>query len=226
MALIWWIPSLPGDFVPMGGAASPRRGSSWWTIGPIHPYPRSWRSKAEATVGGFKTRNRTLQGSSESKGVAWRMFTVRPGFPKDSPSNLAWFKEKLTKDLHEARVELQMTAEERAPKVLITFQGDGGKDGLSGWNLIVLPHGKGEVSARLERYDRLIYQTERLSLPEAGESRVLVASIAGDRFSATLDELALFDEVPVNYIPGKSRIGIATWGPSPSIERVELSRPR
>ena len=104
--------------------------------------------------------------------------------------------------------------------------GDGGEDGLSGWNLIVLPHGKGEVSARLERYDRLIYQTERLSLPAAGESRVLVASIAEDRFSAKLDELVLFDEVPVNYIPGRHRIGVATWGPSPAIERVELSRPR
>jgi len=187
---------------------------------------RSWRSKTEASVGGFKTRNRALHGSSTDKGVAWRMFTVRPGFPKDSPSNLAWFKEKLTKDMHEARVELQMSADEKAPKVLITFQGDGGVDGLSGWNLIVLPHGKGEVSARLERYDRLVYQTERLSLPEAGESRVLTASLAKERFTATLDELVLFDEVPVNYIPGKSRVGIATWGDEPAIERVELSRPR
>ena len=196
----------------------------WKTLHKIDS--RSWRSKAEVSVGGFKTRNRALRGSSKDKGVAWRMFTVRPGFPKDSPSNLAWFKEKLTKDMHEARVELQLAADDKAPKVLITFQGDGGKDGLSGWNLIVLPHGKGEVSARLERYDRLVYQTERMTLPEAGESRVLTASLVKDHFSAALDELVLFDEVPVNPIPGKSRIGIATWGDEPAIERIELSKPR
>ena len=187
---------------------------------------RSWRSKVKETVGGFKTKNRALRGSSTSRGVAWRMFTVRPGFPKDSPSNLAWVKEKLTKDMHEARVELQITADDKAPKVLITFQGDGGEDGLSGWNLIVLPHGKGQVSARLERYDRLVYQTERLPLPEAEESRVLTASLANERFTASLDGLLLFDAIPVNSIPGHHRIGIATWGDEPAIERIDLSRPR
>ena len=101
-----------------------------------------------------------------------------------------------------------------------------GKDGLSGWNLIVLPHGRGQISARLERYDRLVYQTERLPLPEAEESRLLTASLANERFTASLDGLLLFDAVPVNSIPGHHRIGIATWGDDPAIERIDLSRPR
>ena len=187
---------------------------------------RSFGSKTEETVGGFKIRNRALIGLSSSKGVAWRMFTVRPGFPKDSPSNLMWVKEKLTRDLQEAKAVVKFKAEEKAPKFLITFQGDGGKDGLSGWNFILIPHGKTEVSARLERYDRLVYQTERLPLPETEESRVLTAALANESFSASLDGLTLFDAVPLSSIPGRHRIGFATWGQDPTIERIELSRPR
>jgi hypothetical protein len=187
---------------------------------------RSWRSKTVSAVGGFKTRNRALSGSSNSKGVGWRMFTVRPGFPKDSPSNLTWIKEKLTREHADARVEIRLSPADRAPKLLLTFQGEGGSDGLSGWNLILIPHGKTHVSARLERYDRLVYQTEALPLPEAEESRLLTASLANERFTATLDGLVLFDEVTVNDIPGKTRIGIATWGEEPAIERIELSKPR
>ena len=187
---------------------------------------RSFGSKTEETVGGFRKHNRMLAGSSTSKGVAWRMFTVRPGFPKDSPSNLAWVKEKLTRDLHEAKAVVKFMAEDKAPKFLITFQGDGGEDGLSGWNLILIPHGKTEVSARLERYDRLVYQTERLPLAEAKEFRVLTAELANETFSASLDGLSIFDAVPISSIPGRHRIGFATWGKEPTIERIELSKPR
>ena len=65
-----------------------------------------------------------------------------------------------------------------------------------------------------------------LPLPEAEESRVLTASLANERFTASLDGLLLFDAVPVNSIPGHHRIGIATWGDDPAIERIDLSRPR
>jgi hypothetical protein len=187
---------------------------------------RSWRSKTNSTVGGFKTKSRALSGTSRSKGVGWRMFTVRPGFPKDSPSNLSWIKEKLTREHAEARVVIQLNLADRAPKLLLTLQGEGGTDGLSGWNLILIPHGKTQVSARLERYDRLVYQTEALPLPESTTSRLLTATLSRETFSATLDSLTLFDAVPIHSIPNQHRIGIATWGPDPMIERVTLSRPR
>ena len=154
------------------------------------------------------------------------MFTVRPGFPKDSPSNLSWIKEKLTREHAEARVVIQLNLADRAPKLLLTLQGEGGTDGLSGWNLILIPHGKTQVSARLERYDRLVYQTEALPLPESTTSRLLTATLSRETFSATLDSLTLFDAVPIHSIPNQHRIGIATWGPEPMIERVTLSRPR
>ena len=154
------------------------------------------------------------------------MFTVRPGFPKDSPSNLAWVKEKLTRDLREVRVQVTLTKSDRAPKLLLTLQGEGGEDGLSGWTFILLPHGKKEVSARLERYDRLVYQTEHLPLPEVEESRVLSVDLHDERFTASLDGLSLFDSLPLSSIAERHRIGIATWGEDPAIEKIELSRPR
>jgi hypothetical protein len=39
---------------------------------------------------------------------------------------------------------------------------------------------------------------------------LLTASLANGRFTASLDGLSLFDDVPVNSIPGRHRIGIAT----------------
>ena len=88
------------------------------------------------------------------------------------------------------------------------------------------PPGKTQASARLERYDRLVYQTEALPLPESTTSRLLTATLSRETFSATLDSLTLFDAVPIHSIPNQHRIGIATWGPDPMIERVTLSRPR
>ena len=112
---------------------------------------RSLKSKTKAVVGKFKTARKALSGVSTDRGVPWRRFTVRPGFPKDAPSNLLWLTPKLTRDLDEVRIEVELAREERPPKLLLIAQGEGGDDGLSGWNLILLPHGREQLSLRLER---------------------------------------------------------------------------
>jgi hypothetical protein len=185
---------------------------------------RSFKTKTQAVVGGFKAVGKAVVGTSTEGEVEWRRFTVRPGFPKDSPSNLTWLKPSLTEDLTDLRLELVLETERAAPKLLLTFQGEGGRDGLSGWTLILVPHGDQHVSARLERYDRLVYESERLALQAAAGQHVLVLEYADRTLSVTLDELALFDSVPVIPIAGAHGIGLATWGAEPRIHSLEVLR--
>jgi len=183
---------------------------------------RGYRSKGEVTVGAFRARNKTWFGADTDGGVAWRMFTVRPGFPKDSPSNLLWIKERNTRDLEDLRILLSMQAEARAPKLVLTIQGEGGDDGLSGWNLILLPSGRDRVSARLERYDRLVYECDPVPLAEVEEQRVLEVEYFEGWYSARLDGVSLFERVSIDPIPERHRIGLATWGESPAIVDLEV----
>ena len=41
----------------------------------------------------------------------------------------------------------------------------------------------------------------------------------------TLGDQTLFDQLPIRAIPGRSRIGIATWGPDVRIAELELRGP-
>jgi hypothetical protein len=155
--------------------------------------------------------------------VAWRRFTVRPGFPKDSPSNLLWLNEKLTRDQLDLRLELDLVRGSRAPKLLLTIQGEGESDGLSGWSLIVLPSGSEHVSVRLERYDRLVYQSQALQLEAVEGPRKLVFQALDDEVSVSLDSVQFLDRVPILPIAGKFRVGLATWGESPLIFEFTVS---
>jgi len=153
------------------------------------------------------------------------MWTVRPGFPKDSPSNLLWLRPKLTKDLTNLKIDAELLCDRGAPKLLITFQGEGGTDGLSGWNLILVPSGRDSISARLERYDRLVYQSEPAEMSKVeGNVRRLSLSCLDDEVSVSLDEVVIFDRVPIYPIRGKHAVGLATWGSEPRIRTFELSR--
>ncbi len=185
---------------------------------------RSFKTKTKAAVGGFKSVGKATAGTSDEGKVEWRRFTVRPGFPKDSPSNLAWLKENLTEDIVDFRALFELETDSRAPKMTFTFQGEGDKDGLSGWTLILVPHADSEVNARLERYDRLVYETERLKLENAAGLHELEIELIEDELSVRLDELELFRRVPLRLITSAHRMGIATWGGEPRIVSFELSR--
>ncbi|HIF41233.1 MAG TPA: hypothetical protein EYQ74_09060 [Planctomycetes bacterium] len=183
---------------------------------------RSFRSKAKQEVGSFRASNKEFSGTDTGKGVAWRQWTVRPGFPKDSPSNLLWVKETITRKLGDAvrvRIEFASTA---APKVLVTVQGEGNRDGLSGWNLILVPHGADRVAARLERYDRLVYESDPMDLPAAEDGRELVLTLWRGWATATIDGVVLLDRVSIRSIPDRTRIGLATWGTNPRFREVEI----
>ena len=45
------------------------------------------------------------------------------------------------------------------------------------------------------------------------------------RLTVKLGEHVLFDQVPLHPIPGKHRIGIATWGEAFRVEEIELRGP-
>ena len=183
---------------------------------------RSLRSKTEREVGDFNARNKAFAGTDTDRGVAWRQWTVRPGFPKDSPSNLLWVKDTITRKLEDAVQVRVAFADTDAPKVLVTVQGEGGTDGLSGWNLILVPRGKDQVAARLERYDRLVYESDPVTLPESEEGRELLFTVWRGWATATIDGVTLLDRVSIRPIPGRTRVGLATWGSSPTFREVEV----
>ncbi len=185
--------------------------------------------KFDRVVGQFEVINKTLTGTDTSRRVAWRKYTVRPGFPKDSPSNLLWFKKKMTKNMRDfqLKIELESTSA-AAPKIGICFDGDGGRDGLGGLTLILHPSGRKNLKGRMERYDRLLYATKGLELPKLGESktRLLVIERIGANVTVTIDGTVVFDHVHVRPISSKSRLGLMTWGPTTRIHRIDLKVPR
>ncbi len=185
---------------------------------------KAFKSKLEVAVGKFEVKGDLMRGVSKDKRVGWRKYTVRPGFPKDAPSNLAWIKSKYTDELDAFRLTMGLAQNGGGvPKLVVTFQGEGKDDGLSGWNLIVHPKGKGRVAARLERYDNVVYQVQPIKL-EKQEIHLLVLEYREGRFTATIAGKPLFEDVPINPIPGKRRIGFATYGPNLAIADIRLDR--
>lgn len=205
--------------------------SKWKNILKHRFTKKSFKSRFEATVGKWVVKDDALRGEATDKRVGWRKYTVRPGFPKDSPSNLIWIKEKLTKELGGLRLRMEIEKQgDRVPKMVVTIQGEGESDGLSGWNLIL--HGREkDLRARLERYDNLVYQIAGVDLtkverkdPDAPRELelVLVDGLLTVRFGGA----SVFDAVPLIEIPGKTRIGWSTYGPQVRIARVRLDRYR
>ncbi len=106
---------------------------------------------------------------------------------------------------------------------MVSFQGEGGTDALSGWNLIVHPRRK-QVGAQLERYDHVIYQASPQDAP-GGEIQPLTLTYYDGFLTVTLGETVLFDEVSIRAIPGKHRIGVSTYGPKLGFAGFELEVP-
>ena len=186
---------------------------------------RSYRSKTKTEEGSFQAKNKAWFGKETDGAVKWRPFTVRPGFPKDSPSNLLWLKSNLTKDVDALRLDVHLEPGV-APKLVLTFQGEGGDDGLSGWNLLVLPAGREKVQVRLERYDRLVYQSDPVPLGESEGGHVLSLRYWDGWCTALWNDTKLLDRVSIDPIPARDRIGLATWGPETRIQLIEFSKGR
>lgn len=184
--------------------------------------------KLDVTVGGFRARNGALEGTADDRQVEWRKYTVRPGFPKDSPSNLAWLPEKATEDLDAFELRLELEAGQPPPKLAVILQGDGQRDALCGWTLLFEPRDD-TVRAHLERYDRRVYSSDVVPLPAPAKGDKdplpLVVSLWAKRLSVRLGDAVLFDQAPIRPIAGRSRIGLSTWGDMPRIERIELRAP-
>jgi len=181
--------------------------------------------KVEQAVGSWRVRNGALEGHATDRGVEWRKYTVRPGFPKDSPSNLAWLPEKATAEADAFLLTVPLPTDTPAPKLCVILQGDGQRDALCGWTLILEPHGE-QVRAWLERYDQRVYMSDLAPMPRDGKKPVtLTVALWANRLTVRLGEIALFDQAPLLPIPGKRRIGFATWGEALRIEEIELRAP-
>jgi len=85
---------------------------------------------------------------------------------------------------------------------------------------------RNRMEARLERYDRLVYHSDPVELPAVEDGRTLSLSFWDGWFSATIDDVVLFDRVSIRAIPDRHRVGLATWGPDVLIRSVELYRGR
>lgn len=178
--------------------------------------------KLETAVGSFRVRNGALEGFATGREVEWRKYTVRPGFPKDSPSNLAWLPEKVTEPLTTTHLVIDLAPGNPAPKLGVILQGDGQRDALCGWTLLLEPQGDG-VRAYLERYDLRVYMSDLVPWQVDDKKPVrLVLQYFGKRLSVQLGDRVLFDQAPLLPIPGKHQIGVVTWGESLRIEAMEL----
>ena len=183
-------------------------------------------AKLDPAVGTWKVVNKRLVGQATEKAVQWRKYTVRPGFPKDSPSNLIWFKPKATEGITDLRITALLDSAKGMPKFVLTIQGDGGNDALSGWNLIVHPQGGNAVAAQLERYDHLYYQAPPVEAPADEDGlREFVFTYLDGRLTVTLGGVTIFDEISLLPIPRNTRIGLTTWGPQLGLATLELEAP-
>jgi len=150
---------------------------------------------------------------------------VRPGFPKDSPSNLAWLPEKATEQLDAFHLAVDLAPESRAPKLCVIVQGEGHQDALSGWTLILDPAGN-SVRAYLERYDLRVYMSDLVPFPTDAKKPVrLELTYWARRLSVKLGDQVLFEQAPLLPIPGRTRIGFATWNEELRIDEIELRAP-
>jgi hypothetical protein len=178
--------------------------------------------KLETTVGSFRVRNGALEGFANAREVEWRKYTVRPGFPKDSPSNLAWLPEKVTEALTTTHLVIDLAPGNPPPKLGVILQGDGQRDALCGWTLLLEPQGD-RVRAYLERYDLRVHMSDLVPWQaDDKKPKRLVLQYYNKRLSVQLGDQVLFDQAPLLPIPGKHQIGVVTWGENLRIEAMEL----
>lgn len=181
--------------------------------------------KLDATVGDWRVRNGALEGYATAREVEWRKYTVRPGFPKDSPSNLTWLPEKATEQLDAFLLTIELAPGIAAPKACVIVQGDGRRDALCGWTLILEPH-RDQVRAHLERYDLRVHSSDLAAWdPAAKKPTLLELHCFARRLTVRLGGQVLFDQAPLLPIPGRHRIGLVTWSDALRVSEIELRAP-
>ncbi len=198
-------------------------------------WPSRWKArftdsgahrKLDTEVGSWRVRNGALEGFATDRGVEWRKFTVRPGFPKDSPSNLAWLPEKACDAVDAFLLTFEFAEGSGPPKACVIVQGEGRRDALSGWTLILEPEGSDKVHAWLERYDQRIYDAGvKPWRVDPKKTNTLELQWFGKRLTVKVGDEVLFDQAPLLPIPGRNRIGLATWGEQVRIAEIELRGP-
>jgi len=173
--------------------------------------------------GGFDVRNRQMAGVDSRGAVPWRKYSVRPGFPQDSPSNQATLDPRLAaKAGEDLRVELGLALPAPGhPKVAVTLDAEEAAGGLTGWTVVVVPAGKG-VDVRLEHYDRLLYLATDVEAPR-GKDHVLLVERREGFVTVTLDGVVALDRISA---PALRRRGLrlCTWDASPAFTRFTLER--
>ncbi|MFT7618225.1 MAG: hypothetical protein ACI97A_001866 [Planctomycetota bacterium] len=190
---------------------------------------RGSERKFDRTVGRLGIVDKALVGTDRGGRVAWRKYTVRPGFPKDSPSNLFWLKKQVTKGMRDFQLKIELQRDgKKSPKLGICFDGDGGKDGLGGLTLIIHPADGDKLRARLERYDRLVYASDLLKLPPLPKkgSRTLRVERLANKVSVHIDDVKIFDLVDIRPITKRDRLGFMTWSPDTRIKSIDLRMSR
>jgi len=216
------IPGLETDLEPAAPDA-PGPEPKWRTVLEDVYRRRSLGRKYEIAAGSFRIRNKTLRGEESGPGAGWRPFSVRPGFPQDRPAALFWLApvEEMPADFR-WRVRL---ADERVPKIVLTFDGEGDRETLSGWSVILLPAKDGKTfEARLERYD-IPQALRRIPTPETWEDRILVVERLAGRVTVTLGGSPVFTRVPAPPLDPR-RLGVAVWGGEPGRTGMTLSVPK
>lgn len=173
-----------------------------------------------AGPGGFSLRNKAARGTDTRGGVPWRKYSVRPGFPQDTPSNSMDLDPKaFRKAGKDLRVDLHL---EGSPKVAVTLDAEEAPGGLTGWTVIVVPRG-GEAEVRLERYDRLLHLAVEVPLAKGREHTVVIARKDGF-VTVVVDGETALDRVSAPPLR-RDGLRISTWGADPAITRIEIQGP-
>lgn len=183
---------------------------------------RSLGRKYEVVAGRFEIRNKALRGEADARRPGWRPFSVAPGFPQDVPAALMWLEAPREPPPADFlwRVELE---EEKVPKLVLTWDGEGDELPLSGWSLVLDPHGKA-FRARIERYDYLHYFRD-LPAPEKWESPTVEVRRVDGLVSVRIGGVPVFPEVSCPPL-GNRRFGLAVWGKDPALTGMALAHPR
>lgn len=213
-----------------GGKGKPKK-KKWKKVATFTD--RALGSVMKAKVGRFSPISRNKEkriyvGTDTRKRVAWRKYTVRPGFPKDSPSNLVWLPKGLTRGLGASDFRIEMVLQmdgNRLPKMTLTFDGNGSNGGLEGWTFIFSQAGNA-MSVRLEKYDHIFYSSPKLKKITPDTKHTIVVERTDELVTLTVNGVVALKNIhcPKLRVEGAERIGFATWNKQVGFQTISFAR--